>query len=263
MSPKGPITHVVVRQAAAEATWVATEMVKKIICDAVAENSICRLALAGGTTPHGLYLMLAGAALSGEVPWHDVEVFFGDERDVPQDHVESNYRMAQRTLLDHVPIEPEHIHPMPADAGRIEEAAANYEAMVRQIVPPCTDGGLPAFDLVLLGMGGDGHTASLFPGTESLDEQARLVIAYFVPVLGRYRMTFTFPLINAARNVVFLITGADKAEAVASLLNDEAPARSALPATRVRPTGGQLNIVLDAAAAKQAGLSPQDPRGHL
>ena len=249
--------HIVVKQSAEEATWAATAMVKQIICDAVDERSICRLALAGGTTPHGLYLMLAGAALSGEVPWHDVEVFFGDERDVPQDHVESNYRMAQQTLLDHVPIEPGHIYPMPADAGQLETAAKAYEATISQTVPPRADGQPPAFDLILLGMGGDGHVASLFPETEALDEKDRLVTAYFVPVLGRQRMTFTFPLINAAKNVVYLVTGADKANAVAALLGNDEAARSRLPASRVQLTDGKLSLVLDVAAARQTGLRPE------
>ena len=252
-----PSRHIVVKPTAEEATWIATEMVKQIICDAAADDSLCQIALAGGTTPHGLYLMLAGAALSGEVPWHNVEIFFGDERDVPQDHVESNYRMAQQTLLDHVPIQPGRIHPMPGDADQLDEAAANYEAAIRRIVPPCHDGHLPAFDLILLGMGGDGHTASLFPGTDVLDEQEKLVEAYFVPVLGRHRMTFTFPLINAAKNVVLLVTGADKAGAVAALLSDDDDRRP-LPAARVEPTHGKLSIVLDAAAAQQAGLRPED-----
>jgi len=252
-----PSRNVVVKQTAEEATWVATEMVKQIICETAAENSMCRMALAGGTTPHGLYLMLAGAALSGEVPWHNVEVFFGDERDVPQDHVESNYCMAQQTLLDHVPIEPGYIHPMPADTGRLDVGAGEYEAAIRQAVPPCRDGGLPAFDLILLGMGGDGHTASLFPDTEALGERDKLVTACFVPVLGRSRMTFTFPLINAARNVVFLVTGPDKAQAVAALLSDDETAADYLPAARVNPADGTLTFVLDAAAARQAGIRPE------
>ena len=257
MSSPPTSTHVVVKQTAEEATWVATEMVKQIICDAAGEDSICQLALAGGTTPHGLYLMLAGAALSGEVPWHNVEVFFGDERAVPQDHVESNYRMAQHSLLDHVPIEPQHIHPMPADADELDVAAATYEATVRSIVPPLADGQLPAFDLILLGMGGEGHVASLFPGTDVLDETEKLVTAYFVPVLGRSRMTFTFPLINAAKHIIFLVTGADKAHAVAALLSDDPAAADHLPAARVRPTHGEVSFVLDAAAARQAGLRPE------
>ena len=257
MTSQAPSRNVVVKQTADEATWVATEMVKRIICDAAAEDSMCRMALAGGTTPHGLYLMLAGAALSGEVPWHNVEVFFGDERDVPQDHVESNYCMAQQTLLDHVPIQPGLIHPMPADTGQLDVGAKEYEAAIRQIVPPCRDGGPPAFDLILLGMGGDGHTASLFPDTEALDEQDKLVTAYFVPVLGRNRMTFTFPLINAAKNVVFLVTGADKAQAVAALLSDDQGAADHLPAARVKPVNGKLTFVLDAAAARQAGMRPE------
>ena len=258
MSSVQPSRHVVVKQTAEEATWVATEMVKHVICEAAGEGSICRLALAGGTTPHGLYLMLAGAALSGEVPWHNVEVFFGDERAVPQDHVESNYRMAQQTLLDHVPIQPQHIHPMPADAEELDRAAATYEAAIRSIVPPVSTGQLPAFDLILLGMGGDGHVASLFPGSDVLDETEKLVAAYFVPVLGRNRMTFTFPLINAAKSIIFLVTGGDKARAVAALLSDAPPAADHLPAAGVRPAGGKVSFVLDAAAARQAGLKPED-----
>jgi len=260
MSTPKPTRNVVVKQTAEEATWFATEMVKQIICNTAAENSMCRMALAGGTTPHGLYLMLAGAALSGEVPWHNVEVFFGDERDVPQDHVESNYCMAQQTLLDHVPIEPGCVHPMPADTGELDVGANAYEAAIRQAVPPCRTGGLPAFDLILLGMGGDGHTASLFPDTDVLNEQAKLVTAYFVPVLGRNRMTFTFPLINAAKNVVFLVTGADKAQAVAALMSDDESAADHLPASRVRPTDGNLTFILDAAAARQAGVRPDMAR---
>jgi len=258
MSSGRPSPHVVVKHTAEEATWAATEMVKQIICESAGEDAVCRVALAGGTTPHGLYLMLAGAAISGEVPWHNVEVFFGDERDVPQDHVESNYHMAQRALLDHVPIQPQHIHPMPADAGELAAAAADYEATVRRIVPAESDGDLPAFDLILLGMGGDGHVASLFPETEALDEQDKLVTAYFVPVLGRWRMTFTFGLINAARNVVFLVTGGDKAEAVATLLADDTSARGRLPAARVCPTHGKLSLVLDTPAARLAGLRADD-----
>ena len=125
------------------------------------------------------------------------------------------------------------------------------------MVPAVVGDERPAFDLILLGMGGDGHTASLFPDTEALDEQAKLVTGYFVPVLGRSRMTFTFPLINAAKNVVFLITGADKAQAVAALLSDAPDAANDLPAARVNPANGKLTFVLDAAAARQAGIRPE------
>ena len=255
MSKNQRFGNVVVWPTAERATWHVAEQVKHILCQAVEQREICYVALAGGTTPHGLYLTLAGAAISGEVPWQHVEVFFGDERDVPHDHVESNYRMAQRTLLDHVPIQPQRVHPMPADADDLGAAAADYERTIRQAVP-AGDDGLPAFDLVLLGMGGEGHVASLFPDTEAIAESKRLVTSYHVPMLGRDRMTFTFPLINAARNVLLLVIGEDKAQAVGRLLGDDDSARSQLPASRVaRPNS---TLVLDAAAARVAGLKPQE-----
>jgi 6-phosphogluconolactonase len=245
-----PTREVFVEATVEAATGLASKLVKEIVLEAVHRHGQCFIALAGGTTPHGLYLRLAADGVIGEVPWQNVVVFFGDERDVPQDHVESNFRMAQRTLLDHVPIDLGHVHPMPADAEDLPAAAAAYEKAIRQIVPAGPDA-IPRFDLILLGMGGEGHTASLFPETDVLKEKQRLVVAYFVPVLGRKRMTFTYPLINAARNVVLFVTGRDKAPAVARLLSgDGAPAAGPpLPVSCVRPTDGRLLIVLDAPAA--------------
>ena len=231
-------------------------LVKEVIWEAVRRHGACYLALAGGTTPHRLYLRLAADAITGDVPWQNVVVFFGDERDVPQDHVESNYRKAQRTLLDHVPINLANVHPMPADADDLQAAAKAYEQRIRSIVPADAQG-TPRFDLVLLGMGIEGHTASLFPHTEALREESRLVLSYFVPVLGRNRMTITYPLINAARCVVLFVTGRDKARPVANLLGDDTKARRKLPASGVAPTDGRLIIVLDAPAARASGLKPQ------
>ncbi|MHC4295355.1 MAG: 6-phosphogluconolactonase [Planctomycetota bacterium] len=243
---------VLVEETAEEATALASELFKSIICEAVDEEGICYLALAGGTTPYALYEQLARSCASGEVPWEQVQVFFGDERNVPQDHVESNYRMVQRTLLDHVPVQPTQVHPMPADSDQLDDAAAEYESLIRQLVP--SEGAAsPQFDLVLLGMGGDGHVASIFPGTDSVAEEKKLIAACFVPVLGRNRMTFTFPLINAARNVLLLVTGQDKAEAVGALLGDDPNARERLPAARIAPNG-LFTVVLDAPAAKLARL---------
>ncbi len=238
-----------------EANALACDLIKSIICDSVGERKVCYLALAGGTTPHSMYQQLAASCASSDVPWDEVEVFFGDERDVPQDHVESNYRMAQRTLLDHVPIQPSRVHPMPADSDDLPAAAAEYERIIRRIIASPSDR-TPVFDLILLGMGGDGHVASLFPGTEALNEREKLVTVYFVPVLGRNRMTFTLPLINAARNVLLLITGGDKAEAVVGLLGGEPEAAQRLPVAHVAPEG-QFFIILDAAAARRAGLKPK------
>jgi 6-phosphogluconolactonase len=246
---------VVVEKTAEDATAFAVGMFKAIVCETVGKKDLCQIALAGGTTPHALYQLLAQGATSGEVPWRKVEVFFGDERDVPQDHVESNYRMVQRTLLDHVPIDPPMIHPMPADAENLDAAADNYEQTIRRRVP-AGPAGLPRFDLILLGMGGDGHTASLFPGTPLLGERKKLVASHFVPVLGRNRMTFTFPLINAAGNVMLLVTGADKAQAVLGILGDSPEIRSQLPAASVAPVDGMLMLILDVAAARLAGIAP-------
>jgi len=247
--------RVIVEGSAEEATRAALEIVKTTLCDAVGRFGACRMALAGGTTPHGLYQMLAREAVTGDVPWGNVEVFFGDERDVPHDHADSNYRMVQRALLDHVPIRPERVHPMPADCEDLDEAAADYERTIRNTVPAGEDG-IPRFELILLGMGGDGHTASLFPGTWAVEETEKLVVSQFVPVLGRNRLTFTFPLINAARTVIMLVTGEDKAQAVGALLSDCPVTKDSLPAARVRPTDGLLAVVLDSAAGRQERLKP-------
>ena len=246
---------IIVKQTSEQATGLVSRILKSVVRESVSARGGAIVALAGGTTPHLLYKQLAMEAMVGDVPWQQLEMFFGDERDVPPDHIESNYGMIQRTLLDNLPVEPARVHRMPADWINLDAAAAEYERAVHRIVP--TDGGeIPRFDLILLGMGGDGHTASLFPYTDALNEENRLVLSHYVPVLGRKRMTFTFPLINAARHVVMMVTGADKSEAVADLLGDEAALRNRLPAARVRPTDGEFTIVLDAAASHRAGLQP-------
>ena len=253
MTDRQEARTVVVESTAEEATQLVAKLFESIICEAAAARGACHLALAGGTTPHRLYQYLAAKGASGRVPWEEARVFFGDERDVPHDHVESNYGMTQRTLLDHVPIPPSRIHPMPADADDLAAAAAAYERTIRTFVPAGPDG-VPQFDLILLGMGGDGHVASLFPSIEPAAEEGRLVQACFVPVLGRHRMTFTFTLINAARNVILLVTGSDKADAVAGVLGDDEAAKRRLPGAAVVPKDGKLFMVLDAPAASRAGL---------
>ena len=256
MSAKQPSREVVVKRSLKAITENVCELFRTIICEAVNSRKTCSVSLAGGTTPHALYQALAGGCATDDTPWSDVEVFFGDERDVPQDHVESNYGMVQRTLLDNVPIQPAHVHPMPADAEDLDGAAANYERCLREVVKAGADG-IPRFDLALLGMGADGHTASIFPFTDAVTEKQKLVMAYFVPVLGRSRMTFTFPLINAARNIILLVTGADKAEAVAAILGDEKEAKKRLPAAGIAPTDGKPIVAMDARAARLAGLKPR------
>ena len=245
--------RIVVESTARKAAAFVADLVRSIICQTVGDGGSCSVALVGGTTPHALYQLLAGSAVTDAVPWQDVDIYFGDERDVPHDHVDSNFHMAQRALLDHIPVDPARVYPMPADCGDLERAAARYEQLIRGNIPDC-GGETPRFDLILLGMGGDGHTVSLFPFTDVLDETERLVVSHFIPVLGRERMTFTFPLINAAHNVLLLVTGEDKAEAVAALLGDDEKARSRLPVSRVHPTDGTLAMALDSAAARLTNL---------
>jgi 6-phosphogluconolactonase len=241
---------VLVAASPSEALALAAKVVADVARESVGHKGQFALALAGGTTPQPLYKLLAVPNQADAVPWQETHVFFGDERDVPADHADSNFRMVQDSLLDHVPVRLENVHPMHGDAADLDLAARRYAERIAELVPAGSSG-RPAFDLILLGMGGDGHTASLFPDTPALDEHDRLVVSQFIPVLGRRRLTFTFPLINAARNVLFLVTGMDKAEAVSQVLSDEPDVASQLPAGRVVPADGKLILVLDSQAARQ------------
>lgn len=220
---------------------------------AIAENDRFSVALAGGATPAQFYRRLAMLPYRDQVDWSRVDVYFGDERAVPPDHPDSNYRMACETLLDAVAIPPENIHRM---AGELlpPQAARNYRLLLRR------NFGLrgrsrPRLDLILLGLGADGHTASLFPCSSALDELPRQVVAtdapaYATPAIPR--ITLTLPVLNAAAQVWFLVTGAAKAPAVRAALADPAPADPS-PARRVRPASGALVWWLDAAAAGELG----------
>lgn len=241
---------VCVENTAENAVDLAAELVKITICESLGLRSGCCVALSGGSTPQRLYQRLAQTSTGEDVPWGATEIFFGDERDVSLDDVASNYRMAQRTLLDHLPIEPQRIHPIRGDADDLDAAATEYEKLIRQIVP-IGPGNIPRFDLILLGMGSDGHTASLFPGSAAVNEVHKLVVAHNVPVVGRRRITFTLPLINAARNVILFVTGDDKADAVAALLSDDPAQRQRFPVACVQPTDGLLTMVFDTAAARR------------
>ncbi len=205
-------------------------------------------ALAGGSTPEQLYRLLASDAYAARVDWARVHVFFGDERCVPPDHADSNYRMAQHSLLRAVALPEANVHRM---AGELppEAAAERYEAELERHFGLGVGSGFPRFDLVLLGMGGDGHTASLFPGTAALAESRRWVVANSVPALGVTRLTLTLPVLNAAASVLFLVSGADKAQRLKQVLA-LLPAQSspALPAQCVRPGGEPPDWLVDAAA---------------
>lgn len=214
------------------------------------------IALAGGGTPKRLYEALTAPSWRQRVDWRAVQWFWGDERAVPPDHADSNYRMARESLLDPLGVPAGQIHRMPADARDADAAAMAYEQAIRSVAAPGPDG-RPALDLVLLGIGTDGHTASLFPGTAALDETERLVVANDVPQLNTRRMTMTFPLLLAARSIVVFVTGADKAEIVSRLLG---PRRDTnLPAARLREAGHRVTWVLDAAAAARLETPPAVP----
>ena len=206
----------------------------------------CDLALAGGRTPRRAYALLAAAPLRDQVPWSLVHAFFGDERHVPPDHPESNYRMAREALLAHVPIPAGQVHRIRAEAVEAEAAARDYEAELRHALG-LAPGALPRLDLVLLGMGADGHVASLFPGGEALSEARRLACASTIPRQRERRVTLTLPVLNAAAAVLLLVSGADKAERVAEVLEGRSPG---LPAARLAPQGELLWLLDEAAAAR-------------
>lgn len=220
----------------------AAETVVRSAAEAIEEAGQATVALSGGTTPKRLYQLLATPGYASRVDWPRVHVFFGDERCVPPNDPASNYRMAREALLDRVPIPPANVHRMRGE-DEPATAAADYERELRQVL-----GARARLDLVLLGMGDNGHTASLFPGLTAVREHQRWVVAEHVAEVGMWRITLTPAAINAAAEVVFLVSGAGKADMLARVV--EGPrAPDTLPAQVVAPTNGQLRWLVDAAAA--------------
>jgi 6-phosphogluconolactonase len=214
------------------------------------------VALSGGHTPKRLYELLAAAPYRLQVDWSRVEVFWGDERPVPADDPQSNYRMANAALLQHVPISAKQVHRMPAERPDRDVAAAEYEAEIARVFGVPAMGSPPAFDLILLGMGPDAHTASLFPETAALKEAKRWVLPNYVPKMNTYRMTFSVPLINQARCVFFLVAGADKAVPLGEVLEGPRdPER--LPSQLIQPVHGPAMWFVDVAAAAQLQQRPK------
>ncbi len=215
-----------------------------LAAEAVAARGRFAVALAGGATPKAMHHALASREVASRVGWSRVHVFWGDERCVPPGHAESNYRMARETLLRHVPIPAANVHRM---RGEIDPVAAadEYEADLRAFFGA---GAPPRFDLILLGMGDDGHTASLFPGATAIHEDKRWVVAYHVEKLRAWRITLTPVALNAAAQVIFLIAGAGKAARLREVLHGpDQPA--VLPAQVIKPTDGRLLWMVDQAAA--------------
>jgi 6-phosphogluconolactonase len=212
---------------------------------AIAEHGRFTLALSGGSTPKILYASLVDADLD----WSRVHLFFGDERCVPPDDEQSNYRMAREALISKIDIPAANVHRIQAELASVDEAVMQYQSDLRAFFGLKEPSELPRFDLVLLGLGPDGHTASLFPGTTALDEEERLVAAPWVSRLGTHRITLTARVINHAACVMFLVAGADKAETLKAVL--EGPPRPReLPSQMIQPTEGELLWFVDRAAGK-------------
>ncbi len=221
----------------------AAELLVEVMRRALSEQGTCSVALSGGATPRLLYHHLGGPPLRESVEWERVHLLFGDERAVPPGDPQSNYSMVERELLSRVPIPPGNVHRI---AGEKEptEAAREYESDVKEVL--AHGGG--KIDCVLLGLGGDGHTASLFPGSSALREKSALVRAVVDRRTGLGRVTMTLPLINSARRVIFVVAGKEKAGIVRRVLRERGPTVR-LPATMVRPPGGEVLWLIDRAAA--------------
>jgi 6-phosphogluconolactonase len=201
------------------------------------------VALSGGSTPHGVYSLLAERP--ADLPWNKIFVFFGDERHVPPDHPDNNYRMAQEALLSKIPIPAANVFRIRAELDA-NQAAQEYEDQLRSFFA-LRPGESPRFDLIMLGLGDDGHTASLFPGSAALSETSRLVVANWVEKFQQYRITLTYPMINHAAEVMFLVSGSGKAQILKDVLSGEG---EKYPAQRVWPENGVLLWMVDQDAAR-------------
>jgi 6-phosphogluconolactonase len=224
----------------------AAKEVVQVVTGCRKEGRECFVALAGGSTPRGLYQLLTGEPYRSQLSWEYLRVFWGDERTVPPDHHESNFRMAEEALLSQVPVPARQVFRMEGElpAG---EAAARYEAVLREQFR-LSPGEFPKFDLILLGMGSDGHTASLFPGTSAVAESHKLVAAPWVEKLHTHRVTLTPPVLKAAKHVVLLVSGQDKATALHAVL--EGPSEpDRYPAQVINATAGNVVWLINQDAA--------------
>ena len=234
---------------AEELARAAAEEFVNLAREAIRAKEFFTLALSGGSTPRGLYSLLAGdASLRAQLPWEKIHFFWCDERHVPPEHPDSNYRMAKDAMLAKVSVPPANVHRIKSENPDAGQAAGEYEETLRTFFR-LKIGEIPRFDLILLGMGPDGHTASLFPGTQGLRERKRMVMANWVESSKDYRITMTLPVLNHAACVLFLVSGEEKAETLRVVLKGE-PGRDLLPAQLVRPVSGRCLWFVDQAAAR-------------
>jgi len=205
------------------------------------------VALSGGSTPRVLYELLADPSepFRAQIAWDETHFFFTDERHVPPDHPDSNYRMVNEALFSRVPVHPGNIHRIPAERSDANDAAQAYESDLRRSL----GAGIPSFDVILLGLGEDGHTASLFPHSSALNETERLVVAPYVEKLKACRITMTLPVLNNGKSVVFLVTGESKAEILREVITSTRQT-NLYPAQAISPTSGAVSWLVDKAAAR-------------
>jgi len=216
---------------------------------AIGQRGVFHVALTGGSTPQPLYRKLATPAMATQLDWSCVHIFIGDERYVPYDHPDSNFGMAKHCLLDHVPVPQANLHPVPTHFLQASEAAADYAKLLQALVSS-SGGQLPILDLVMLGMGDDGHTASLFPDTEILLENQQTVAAVYVDKLAAWRVSMTYPLLNQARQTMVMVSGESKAGILAHVL--QADSERIYPIQSVLPVGEMHWFIDQAAAGKLA-----------
>jgi 6-phosphogluconolactonase len=231
-------------------SWAAATRFEELARVKALENKIFAAALSGGSTPRQLYEILGSPAFAGRVRWPNVHLFQVDERCVPPDDPASNYRMIGRAMLESSPLPEGNFHRMAAERPDREQAARDYAGDLARILQPAR-GEFPRLDLVFLGMGPDGHTASLFPGSEALDEQTAWIVPNYVRALQAVRLTLTLPVLNAAAHVIFMVTGAEKAVTLREVLEGP-PGR--FPAQRVQAARGRVSWFVDKSAARL--LSP-------
>lgn len=247
-----PVTNreIIICRDTDELSRKAAEQFVALARQAIAVHGRFSVALSGGSTPRALYSLLATGEFSEQLVWRQIHLFWGDERCVPPDHAESNFRMVNESLLSKILIPGENVHRM---TGEVEPAiaAAAYETELRQFFSSSQEK-LPRFDLVLLGLGEDGHTASLFPHSAALNETEHLVATVYVEKLNAHRLTLTFPVINNAAQITFLIAGQSKAAVVNGILAGQ---NSHAPAARIKPANDKLTWFITQDAAGDFGIS--------
>ena len=219
-----------------------TNYIVNIILECINSYGRCTIALSGGSTPKSIYKLLGSVEYLSRIPWENIYLFWGDERCVPPFDPDNNFKMVDETLTSKVPIPSQNIFRIHSEETPLE-AANDYENTLRSFFSNNT---FPSFDIMLLGLGEEGHTASLFPGSTAMDENQRWVVSTYVEKLKAYRITLTFPVINSAKHIIFLVAGSNKAEILKNIFADD---QNNIPAKKVRPNNGKLTWLLDKDAA--------------